>query len=103
MAQWIPACAATDIDPKEVIRFDHGGRTFALYQSPEGDFYCTDGLCTHEKIHLAGGLVMDHTIKCPKHNALFDYRTGKATRAPACITLQTHPVRVESDQVFIEI
>jgi 3-phenylpropionate/trans-cinnamate dioxygenase ferredoxin subunit len=64
------------------MRWDHGGRTYALYHSPDGEFFCTDGLCTHENVHLAGGLVMDYTIECPKHNGQFEYRTGAAKRAP---------------------
>jgi 3-phenylpropionate/trans-cinnamate dioxygenase ferredoxin subunit len=56
MPDWIQACAADDIAEEDVIRFDHTGRTFALYRSPEGDFFATDGLCTHEHIHLADGL-----------------------------------------------
>ena len=59
MANWIDAGAADDIEEEELIRFDHGGRTFAIYRSPDDEFFCTDGLCTHEKVHLAGGLVME--------------------------------------------
>ena len=68
MAQWIDACATDDIEEEDLIRFDHDGRTFAIYRSPDDEFFCTDGLCTHEKVHLCDGLVMDHTIECPKHN-----------------------------------
>ena len=103
MTQWIDACATDDIDAEDVIRFDHGGRTYAIYHSPDGAFYCTDGLCTHEQVHLAGGLVMDNVIECPKHNGHFDYRTGEALRAPVCIDLATYPVRVENGRVLIAI
>ncbi len=100
---WIDACATDDIEPEDVIRFDHGGRTFALYHSPDGDFFCTDGLCTHEGVHLAEGLVMDYTIECPKHNGQFDYRTGAAKRAPVCEALRTYKVRVHAGRVLIEV
>ncbi len=101
MSQWIDACATEDIDEEDVIRFDHAGRTYAIYHSPEGEFFATDGLCTHEQVHLADGLVMDHLIECPKHNGQFDYRTGAAKRAPVCVALRTHPVRVEGGRVLI--
>jgi 3-phenylpropionate/trans-cinnamate dioxygenase ferredoxin subunit len=55
MAEWIDACAADALEPEDVIRFDHGSRTFAIYRSPEGEYFCTAGLCTHEKVHLADG------------------------------------------------
>ncbi len=103
MAQWIAACSAGDIDEEDVMRFDHGGRTFALYRSPDGNYYATDGLCTHEKVHLADGLVMDNIIECPKHNGRFDYRSGAAKGAPVCVDLKTYPVRIEAGKVMIDI
>ena len=101
MPQWIDAVAVDEIDEEDVMRWDHGGKTYALYHSPDGEFFCTDGLCTHENIHLAGGLVMDFVIECPKHNGQFDYRTGQAKRAPVCVNLNTYPVRVENGRVLV--
>lgn len=98
---WVDACAADEIDEEDVIRFDHAGRTFAIFRSPNDAFFATDGLCTHEKIHLADGLVMDNIIECPKHNGRFDYRTGAAKGAPVCVDLKTYPVRVEKGRVLI--
>jgi 3-phenylpropionate/trans-cinnamate dioxygenase ferredoxin subunit len=103
MANWIDACATDEIDEEDVMRFDHGGRTFAIYHSPDGEFFCTDGLCSHENVHLAGGLVMDYVIECPKHNGQFDYRTGEAKRAPVCVNLRTWPVRVEDGRVMVDL
>ena len=100
---WIDACAATDIDEEDLIRFDRDGRTFAIYHSPDGEFFCTDGLCTHEQVHLADGLVLDYIIECPKHNGQFDYRTGEAKRSPACEHLGTYPTRVEGGRVWVDI
>jgi len=100
---WIDACDADDIDQEDVMRFDHAGRTFALYRSPDDKYYATDGLCTHEKIHLADGLVMDNIIECPKHNGRFNYRTGEAKGAPVCVNLKTYPVRVADGKLQIQL
>lgn len=103
MPAWTRACATTEIDPEDVLRFDHQARSFVIIRSPDDQFYALDGHCSHERVHLCDGLVMDHAIECPKHSATFDYRTGEATRAPACINLATYPVKVEDGQVYIEI
>jgi 3-phenylpropionate/trans-cinnamate dioxygenase ferredoxin component len=103
MSNWVKACGAADIDEEDVMRFDHAGRTFAIYRSPDDEFFATDGLCTHEKIHLASGLVMDDIIECPKHNGRFSYKTGQAKGAPACINLKTYPVKVDDGQVFVQL
>jgi 3-phenylpropionate/trans-cinnamate dioxygenase ferredoxin subunit len=103
MAQWIAACAAGDIDEEDVMRFDHGGKTYAIYRSPDDKYYATDGICTHEHAYLTDGLVMDNIVECPKHNGRFDYRTGAAKGAPVCVNLKTYPVKVEAGKILVEI
>ncbi len=103
MTQWTLACTTDDIEPEDLMRFDHAGATYAIYHAPDGRFYATAGNCTHENVHLADGLVMDHLIECPKHNGQFDYRTGEAKRAPVCVNLKTFPVKVDGGNVFIQI
>lgn len=99
---WIKVCKAEDIEQEDVMRFDHDGRTFAIYRSPDDQFYATDGLCTHQRVHLADGFVMDNLIECPKHNGRFDYTTGQAKGAPVCVNLKTYPVKIEAGEIFIQ-
>src|SRR5215471_12670713 len=103
MPNWIPACARDDIDTEDVIRFDHGSQTFAIYRSPDDEFFATEGICTHERTCLADGLVMGDIIECPKHNGRFNYKTGEAKGAPVCVNLKTYPVKVEAGSVFISL
>ena len=100
---WIDACATDDILAEDVIRFDHGGRTYAIYRTCDDRYFATDGLCTHEQVHLADGYVMDNIIECAKHNGRFDFTTGEAKGAPVCVNLATYRVKVEADRVFIDI
>ena len=99
--QWIPACALDDIDPEDLVRFDHGGRTYAIYRDEDGAVFATDGLCTHEQVHLCDGLVMGDEIECPKHNGRFNYKTGEAERLPCVTALKTYPTRVVGEMVEI--
>ncbi|MFO1072483.1 MAG: MocE family 2Fe-2S type ferredoxin [Geminicoccaceae bacterium] len=100
---WIEVCDAEEIEAEDVIRFDHAGRTFAVYRSPEDAYFATDGMCSHEHVHLADGLVMEHVIECPKHNGRFDYRTGEALGAPVCINLKTYKIKVEDGKVLLAL
>lgn len=102
-APWIKACSVNDIEPDDVRRFDHEARTFAIYRTSDGQFYATDGLCTHARVHLAGGFVMDDLIECPKHNGRFNFKTGKAQGAPVCVDLKTYPVKVEDDTIYLQL
>jgi 3-phenylpropionate/trans-cinnamate dioxygenase ferredoxin component len=103
MSNWIEVCAVDDIESEDVIRVDIDDHAYAIYRSPDDKFYATDGLCTHEKVSLADGLVMDNIIECPKHNGRFDYRNGEGRGAPICVNLRTYPTRVDGDAVFIDL
>ena len=102
MTQWIDATAFDEIDDEDVVRFDHAGRTFAIYRV-EDEVYVSDGLCTHEHVHLCDGLVIGHVIECPKHNGRFDVRDGRPLGAPVCERLRIYPAKVEDGRVLIEV
>jgi 3-phenylpropionate/trans-cinnamate dioxygenase ferredoxin subunit len=103
MRDWIDVCPEDGIEVEDVIRFDHAGRTFAVYRDEDGAVFCTDGLCTHEQVHLSDGLVMEDTIECPRHNGRFNYKTGAALRTPACVALATYPARIRDGRIEVQV
>jgi 3-phenylpropionate/trans-cinnamate dioxygenase ferredoxin subunit len=102
MPQWIEAAALGDIEDEDVMRFDHAGHTYAIYRVND-NVYASDGLCTHEHVHLSDGFVMGHVIECPKHNGRFDMRDGRPLCAPVCEKLKTHPAKIEAGRILIEV
>jgi len=100
---WFRACRVDDVDDEDVIPVEHDGCSYAVYRSLEGEFFATDGHCTHERALLADGLVMGTIIECPKHNGRFNYKTGAARGAPVCVNLRTYPVKVDAGKVLIQI
>ncbi|MFB0546165.1 MAG: FAD-dependent oxidoreductase [Anaerolineae bacterium] len=57
--------------------------------------------CTHYGGPLSDGLLSDHIITCPWHNARFDVTTGKMVAAPALNDLARYAVKVENGQVYV--
>ena len=99
---WIEVANANSIEMEDLIRFDYGDKTFCIYRLEDG-YYATDGMCTHEAVHLEDGLVMDDEIECPMHQGIFNIKTGEAISPPACEDIKTYPVKVENDLVYINI
>jgi Na+-transporting NADH:ubiquinone oxidoreductase subunit F len=100
---WIEACAAADLGPADVIRFDHGKKTYALYRTEDGELYATDGLCTHGNVHLSNGLVKGNIIECSKHNGRFNLIDGSPARVPVCRGLVTYPIEERNGRIFINV
>ena len=89
---WIEVCSSAALRRSEVLRFDHGRRTFALYQDAKGCLHASDGFCTHGNTHLSEGLIVGDMIECAKHNGRFHLADGSPARAPVCRGLATYPI-----------
>jgi Na+-transporting NADH:ubiquinone oxidoreductase subunit F len=73
---WVEICAGSFLRREDVIRFDHEGKTYAIYRTADGNLHATDGLCTHSNAHLADGFVSGTLIECAKHNGRLDVTDG---------------------------
>ena len=98
---WMEVCAAADLGPADVLRFDHGKKTFALIRDEHGELHATDGICTHGNVHLSGGLVKGNIIECPKHNGRFNLADGSPARAPVCRGLATYPIEERQGRIWL--
>jgi len=98
---WLEVCDSGRLGREEVLRFDRGEKTYAVYRAADDRCYATDGLCTHGNAHLADGMVKGTVIECAKHNGRFDVRDGSPQRLPACVGLRTYPVRESGGKLFI--
>jgi Na+-transporting NADH:ubiquinone oxidoreductase subunit F len=100
---WLEVCAAVDLGRSDVIRFDHGKKTFALYRDNEGRLYATDGMCTHGAVHLSEGLVKGKQIECSKHNGRFNLLDGSPARPPICRGLATYPLEERAARLWLNV
>ncbi len=100
---WISVCEAGKLGCSDVIRFDHGRKTYALYRGAACSLFATDGICTHGNVHLSEGLVKGDIIECAKHNGRFRLADGSPARAPICRGLATYPVRERGDLLQINV
>jgi MocE subfamily Rieske [2Fe-2S] domain protein len=100
---WIEVCASEALKKEDVVRFDHEGKTYAIYRTADGKLYATDGICTHGNAHLADGLVKGTVIECAKHNGRYDIRDGSPRRAPVCVALKTYDVRERDGKIIVDL
>lgn len=100
---WTDVCAVSDLGRSDVIRFDHGRKTYAIYRDADGALFATDGVCTHGNTHLADGLLIGKTIECPKHNGRFNLQDGSPARAPVCRGLVTYPVEEQRGRIRLNM
>ena len=69
----------------------------------EGAFYAIEDVCTHDGGALDQGTLEGKCIVCPRHGAMFDVTTGTALTLPAVMPVQTYPLRIDGDDIVVEV
>jgi len=98
-------CGVDDVPAGEARRFAIEDREIAVVNLGGDGIRAIDAVCSHEHFFLDEGDVDidEGTIECPKHGSEFDVETGAPRALPAIKPVQTFPVTVTGDDVWIEV
>ena len=102
MATRVAVARIPDVPPGATRIVEALGHTIALC-NVDGQFYAIDDRCSHEDASLGEGTLLGHLLECPRHGARFDVRTGQPVTLPAVIPVARYLVKIEGDQVFVEV
>jgi 3-phenylpropionate/trans-cinnamate dioxygenase ferredoxin subunit len=107
-------CSLTDVkDPGSLrveldgtARGDRGPEAIAVVRF-EGEVFAIDDVCSHAEVPLSEGDVEEFhgapTIECWLHGSCFDLTSGRPTNLPATEPVPVYPVRVDGDDVFVDV
>ena len=96
------ACALADLTPGTPLAVVVDGVEVAVVRDGDDVFAISDE-CSHAAIPLSEGEVEGCEIECWLHGSRFDLRTGKPSGPPATDPVPTYPVRVEGDDVLVDV
>jgi 3-phenylpropionate/trans-cinnamate dioxygenase ferredoxin subunit len=96
------ACALSDLEPGNALAVEVDGVSVAVVRDGD-DWYAIYDECSHAAIPLSEGDVEGNEIECWLHGSRFDLRTGKPTNLPATEPVAIYPVKVEGDDVLVDV
>lgn len=99
---FIKAAKVSDISQGRVRVVEVGDKDVALC-NVEGKIFAVANVCTHDDGPLGEGFLLDDEIECPRHGARFCVRDGAVRTLPAIIPIPTFEVRVERDEVWVDV
>jgi 3-phenylpropionate/trans-cinnamate dioxygenase ferredoxin component len=102
MSDFMQVALRDEIAPGGKKLVDLEGRAIAVF-NVDGQFYAIDDVCTHDGGPLAEGELEGAEIRCPRHGARFDVRTGKALCFPAIEPVASHRVEVRGEGVYVAL
>ena len=101
----IVVCGLAELPPGEMRIIEADGRKIGVFHCTDGELRAIEDRCSHDDGPLAEGEFDTEacTVECPRHGSLFDLRTGKPKTLPAYRPVETFEVRVDDDQVKLEL
>lgn len=102
MSSATPAAHTSDVPLGATHRVSIAG-TDVLLCNVDGTIFAVEDVCTHDGGALDQGELDGCRIMCPRHGAYFDVTTGAALTLPAIVPLPTYAVRVEGENIFLDV
>jgi nitrite reductase/ring-hydroxylating ferredoxin subunit len=104
MSEFVKAISYAELQEGTIQSARVGGVGIALCKIA-GQVYATSEMCSHDDCSLEdfGKIVEDAQVECICHGARFQIKTGAVTRLPATVPLKTYPVKVEADEVWVDV
>ena len=99
---WLRACAVDEIETDRPFSVEVGDELVAIVEQG-GELFAIRDECSHQKVMLSLGEVEDGTIECFAHGSRFDLRTGEPLDLPATRPVPVYPVKIEGDEVFVDL
>lgn len=97
---WVEITALNQIPESDILKVKVEETSLILNRQGM-NVTCYRNACTHLEYPIDMGKVSDGIITCPFHKFRYKLDTGKCLNAPD--SLESYPVKIEGDRVFVEI
>jgi 3-phenylpropionate/trans-cinnamate dioxygenase ferredoxin component len=104
MAGWVRVASVGDLPERGVLAVEAEGEKIVLVATGDGAYYALRDRCSHADFPLSDGeMIDDERLECQYHGAKFDVKSGRAVALPAIRPVKTYEVKVEGDDLLIEL
>lgn len=102
LGRWVKVCSLNQVGTNEMFSFDFEQKKI-LITNLNGKLYATDRICTHAEADLSTGFLTDEGVRCPLHLSVFNLENGQPQNPPAEIPLKTYNIKIEQDEIYVEV
>jgi nitrite reductase/ring-hydroxylating ferredoxin subunit len=102
MNELVEVAQADKLTPDQRKLVNVKGHDIALF-NVAGTYYAISNSCPHSRGPLVEGRLFGTTVVCPWHGSQFDVTNGHCQSVPATRDVDSYPVHVEGQSIYIEI
>jgi nitrite reductase (NADH) small subunit len=98
----MPVVAHLDEIPNQAKKLVSVEGQDILLVNLKGTIYAVENECPHQGAPLSGAVLKDSYLACPRHGYHFELKDGRCVDHPE-FTLKTWPIRVEDNEIIIDL
>lgn len=98
---WKKIAQKGDVQAGRGKAFAVDGRQIALFN--QDGYHAMDDLCVHQDGSIAPGELEGDIVECPLHFWHYNIKTGELTDYLKDVKLQTYPVDVRDDGIYVDV
>lgn len=103
MDKYVKVLSLTDLPSGSMKTVMVRGKKIAL-ANIGGEFFAVDDTCSHAQCSLGSeGFLDGNVVTCGCHGAQFDVTNGKVMSFPASTDVRSYPVKIEREDILVEI
>jgi 3-phenylpropionate/trans-cinnamate dioxygenase ferredoxin component len=100
----VKVARVTDLPERGLLAVEAEGERIVLVATGDAMYYALRDRCSHADFPLSDGTLLDgDRLECQYHGAKFDVASGRAVALPAIRPVKTYPVRVEGDDILVDL
>lgn len=99
---FVRVAAKNDVSAGKKIGFKIGGKEI-LVVNLNGKYFAIGNKCTHMGCKLSESVLKGDSIECICHGSTFDIKTGKVLKGPAKSPEPVFKVKVEGNEILVEV
>ncbi len=99
---WVKVADLSECPPGSLLEVEAERESIDL-ANIDGDLYALENRCSHQDLPLSDGELDGDRLECLYHGARFDVCTGRAVGLPAIKPVETYPVELRGQEIYLQI
>jgi nitrite reductase/ring-hydroxylating ferredoxin subunit len=99
---FVKIAAKKGVEPSKMLGVETNGQKILL-ANLDGAYYAMGNTCTHMGCMLSDGDLIGEKVKCACHGSEFSLKTGSVVKGPAKKPEPTYLVKIEGDQIMVDV
>jgi len=98
---WKKIAEKSEISSGKGKAFKIDGKQIAIFN--QDGYHALDDICVHQDGSISSGKIVGDIVECPLHFWHYNFKTGELKDYIKDVKLQTYPVEVKDDGIYVDV